>query len=174
MNFYDIAQTRRSIRKFTDEEIDPEDLKKILRAALMSPTSKSSRSWHFIVVDEREKLAQIAHCKSAGAEFVENAPVAVIVLADTEKTDVWVEDASIAAVTMQYQATELGLGSCWAQIRNRGVDDGTSADEVLREIFLYPPHLQALCVIAIGHPAMERKPQNEDSLKWENVHINTF
>ena len=43
-DFKDLAQMRRSHRKFTQEEIDPEHLKLILRAALMSPTSKESES----------------------------------------------------------------------------------------------------------------------------------
>lgn len=109
-----------------------------------------------------------------GADFLNDAPLAVLVLMDTNATDVWVEDASIAAVTMQYQATELGLGSCWAQLRLRGQEDGTSADEYLRSIFNYPENYVAECVIAFGYPAIERKLQDEDKLKWEAVSINQF
>lgn len=173
-DFADLVQTRRSIRKFTEEELKPEELQVILRAALMSPTSKSSRSWHFIVVDEKPLLEKLAMCKEAGASFIAEAPLAVVVLGDTATTDVWIEDASIAAVTMQYQATELGLGSCWAQVRNREMADGTPADDVLRFILGYPQNLTALAIIAFGHPAMERKPQDEGKLKWENVHVNQF
>ena len=50
-NFRDLVQKRRSVRKFTDEDIKAEDLQTILRAALMSPTSKGTRAWHFVVVD---------------------------------------------------------------------------------------------------------------------------
>ena len=57
-SFKDLAQQRRSHRKFTNEEIDPEDLKLILRAALMSPTSKSQRAWQFVVVDDKQDLCQ--------------------------------------------------------------------------------------------------------------------
>ena len=93
---------------------------------------------------------------------------------DVDKTDVWVEDASIAAVSMQYQATELGLGSCWAQIRLRGHADGTFADEILRDMFGYPQNLVAECIVAFGYPAIERKLQDEDKLKWESVSVNKF
>lgn len=174
MEFQQIVQKRRSIRKFTDEELTPEQTQLLLRAALMAPTSHSTRAWRFVVVDNKDLLRQIAQCKKAGAEFVENAPLAIIVLMDTQATDVWVEDAAIAAVTMQYQATELGLGSCWAQLRLRGHDDGTPADEVLREMFGYPEQFVAECVIAFGHPAVERKMQDEEKLKWEAVSINKF
>ena len=55
-SFKDLAQLRRSHRKFSDKEVDPEQLKLILRAALMSPTSKSQRAWQFVVVDDKMDL----------------------------------------------------------------------------------------------------------------------
>ncbi len=171
MDFKDLVQRRRSIRRFTDQPLTPEEVQVILRAALMSPTSKSTRAWHFHVVDDRDLLEKISQCKSAGAEFVKDAPLAVVVCMDTDQTDVWVEDASIAAVTMQYQAADLGLGSCWAQVRLRGQEDGTPASDILRFLLGYPEEQQAVCIIAFGHPAIERKPQDEEKLKWENVHI---
>ncbi len=173
-DFKDLVQIRRSVRKFTEEELTPEQLQTILRAGLMSPTGKSVRGWHFIVVDDKEMLRQLSVCKDAGAGFVAEAPVAVVVLYDTSLSDVWIEDASIASVTMQYQAADLGLGSCWAQIRLRSQADGTLADDVLRELLGYPDNLTALSIIAFGHPAIGRKPQDEDKLKWENVHIGKF
>ncbi|MBR4366963.1 MAG: nitroreductase family protein [Bacteroidaceae bacterium] len=171
MDFKDIVQKRRSIRKFTDEPLSSEQLQIILRAALMSPTSKSCRSWEFIVVDDKDMLYKMSRCKAAGAEFIENAPLAVVVLGNAENDDVWVEDASIAAVSMQYQATELGIGSCWAQVRNRKMTDGNLSDDILRMLLGYSDSLRAVCIIAFGHPAIERKEQDESKLKWENVHV---
>lgn len=174
MDFKDLVQRRRSIRKFTDQPLDQEDVHAILRAALMSPTSKNSRVWQFVVVDKPDVLARLAQSKSAGAEFLSGAPLAVAVCGDAESSDMWVEDGSIAAISMQYQAAELGLGSCWAQMRLRGHADGTSADEVIRELLHLPDTVSVLCVLGFGHPAIERKPQDEDKLKWENVHINEW
>lgn len=174
MNFNDLVQKRRSIRKFTDEPIAPEQVQSVLRAGLMSPTSKSSRAWQFVVVDDRDMLDKLSMCKSAGAEFLKGAPMAVVVLVDTDATDVWIEDASIAAVTMQYQAADLGLGSCWAQIRLRSMADGTPAENIVQFLLGIPENLKPLCILGFGHPAMERKPQNEDGLKWESVHIGSY
>ena len=42
MDFKDLAQMRRSHRKFTEEAVSKDDIKLILRSALMSPTSKAS------------------------------------------------------------------------------------------------------------------------------------
>ncbi len=49
-NFHDLVINRRSIRRYTDQQLDPEQVKLILEAALMAPTSKNSRSWHFVLV----------------------------------------------------------------------------------------------------------------------------
>lgn len=172
MDFKDLVQKRRSIRKFTDTPIPADDVKNILRAALMSPTAKGCRAWQFIVVDDKNSIERLAQSKSSGAEFVSGAPLAVVVCGDVQASEAWVEDASIAAVTMQYQAADLGLGSCWAQMRLRGLSDGTPADDVIHELLGLPQNLSVLCVVAFGYPAIERKLQNEDNLKWENVHIN--
>jgi len=170
-SFKDLAQLRRSHRKFTNEEIDGEAVKLILRAALMSPTSKGQRAWQFVVVDDKSDLEKLADAKDMGAQLLKDAPLAIVVLGDPLQNDCWVEDGSIAAISMQYQAEDLGLGSCWVQMRGRGLSDGTSADTVIRGILDIPENLSVLCVLAIGHKADERKPQNEDRLKWENVHV---
>ena len=173
-SFKDLAQLRRSHRKFSDKEVDPEHLKLILRAALMSPTSKSQRAWQFVVVDDKMDLEKLADAKNMGSAFLKDAPVAIAVLGDPMQNDCWVEDGSIAAISMQYQAEELGLGSCWVQMRGRGLSDGTSADTVIRGILDIPENLNVLCVVAFGHKADERQPQNEDKLKWENVHVDKY
>ena len=165
-NFKDLAQLRRSHRKFTDEEIDAEDVKLILRAALMAPTSKGQRAWQFVVVDDKKDLEKLSDAKDLAGTFIKGAPLAIVVLGDPVQNDCWVEDGSIAAISMQYQAEELGLGSCWVQMRGRGLTDGTSADTVIRGVLDIPENYCVLCVVAIGHKADERKPQNEDKLKW--------
>ena len=172
--FKDLVQKRRSHRKFTDEEIDADDLKLILRAALMSPTSKNQRAWQFVVVDDKLDLEKLADAKNLGSQFLKDAPVAIVVLGDPMQNDCWIEDGSIAAASMQYQAEELGLGSCWIQMRGRGLDDGTTADTVIRGVLDIPDNMNCLYIIAVGHWIDERREQSEDKLKWENVHLNKF
>ena len=173
-DFKELVQMRRSHRKFTEEEIDAENVRLILRAALMSPTSKGQRGWQFVVVDNKADLEKLSDAKDLGSQFLKGAPLAVVVLGDPLQNDCWVEDGSLAAIAMQYQAEDLGLGSCWIQMRGRGLSDGTSADTVIRGILNIPENLSCLCIIAFGHKADERKPQNEERLKWENVHIGKY
>ena len=151
-NFSELIKNRRSMRKFTEEELSQEQVVTLLKAALMSPTSKRSNSWQFIA----------------------DAALAIVVTADPLASDVWIEDASIASILIQLQAEDLGLGSCWVQVRERQAANGMPSDEFVREVLDIPLQLQVLSIIAIGHKGMERKPFNEDHLQWEKIHINKF
>ena len=173
-SFKDLVQKHRSYRDFTDEEIDSEYVRLILRAALMSPTSKCRRSWQFIVVDDKRIIEKLSDAKDMGAKFLDNSSLAVVVLGDPQQNDCWIEDGAIASIAMQLQAEELGLGSCWAQMRGRGLSDGTSADMVIRGILDIPENYNVLCVLGFGHKKENRALQDEEALKWENIHINKF
>jgi len=171
MDFKELVQQRRSHRKFTEEEISSDDVQLLLRAALMSPTSKGQRSWQFVVVDDKLQIEKLSDAKEQGSQFLKEAPLCIVVLGDPSQNDCWIEDGSIAAYSILIQAEDLGLGACWVQMRARGLNDGTSANTIIRGILDIPENLEVLCVIGIGHKGMERKPQNEDRLKWENVTV---
>lgn len=173
-DFKDLVQMRRSHRKYTDEEINPEDVQTIMRAALMSPTSKGRRAWHFVLVDNKVDIEKLADAKAQFSQFLKEAPLAIVVLGDPVENPCWIEDASVAAITMQYQIEDLGLGSCWIQMRNEVLSDGTTSDEVIRGVLDIPENMNCLCILAVGHAADQRKPQSEDRLKWENVHADKY
>ncbi|WP_221659295.1 nitroreductase family protein [Bacteroides salyersiae] len=173
-NFSELIKNRRSMRKFTEEELSQEQVVTLLKAALMAPASKRSNSWQFIAVDDKEILKQLAHCKEQASSFIADAALAIVVTADPLASDVWIEDASIASILIQLQAEDLGLGSCWVQVRERQAANGMPSDEFVREVLDIPLQLQVLSIIAIGHKGMERRPFNEDHLQWEKIHINKF
>jgi nitroreductase len=173
-NFDKLIAKRRSMRKFTAEQLTAEEVKLILRAALIAPTSKHTNGWQFVAVDDRELLDKLADCKDNGSLFLKEAPFAVVVLGDPTKTDAWIEDCAIAAFNMQLQAEDLGLGSCWAHFRNRFTAEGVSSKDAICELLAIPEPYEPLCAIAFGHKGMERKLFDEDRLQWEKVHINGF
>lgn len=173
-SFEDLVGRRRSCRVFAGGDISSDDVRLILRAALMSPVSKGRRSWQFIVVDDRIQLEMLADAKDSGAGFLRGAAMAVVVAGDSLKDDCWIEDCSVAAVMMQLQAEDLGIGSCWVQVRGRGLSDGTSAEDVVRGVLDIPENLNVLCVIGLGHKGENKERHDEDSLLWENVHIDKY
>ncbi len=173
-NFSQLITQRRSMRKFTEESLSQDQVVELLKAALMSPSSKRSNCWQFVVVEDKDKLEKLSLCKESGSAFVKDAPLAIVVLADPLLSDVWIEDASIASIMIQLQAEDLGLGSCCVQVRERYMANGTPSGDYVRNVLDIPLQLQVLSIIAIGHKGMERKPFNEENLLWEKVHINKF
>ena len=173
-NFSELIKNRRSMRKFTDEELTQDEVVTLMKAALMSPSSKRSNSWQFVVIDDKEMLKELSHCKEQASSFIADAALAIVVMADPLASDVWIEDAAIASIMIQLQAEDLGLGSCWVQVRERFTATGMPSDEFVHGILDIPLQLQVLSVIAVGHKGMERKPFNEEHLQWEKIHINKF
>ena len=159
------------MRQFTDELLSGDDVRLLLRAGLMAPSSKGLHSYEFVVVEDKQMLAALSTCKQVGSDFLSGAPLAIVVLADPAKSDVWIEDASVAATHILLQAEDLGLGACWIQLRERYSADERSSEEIVKSLLNVPDGLRAVCIVAVGHKGMERKPQNEDRLKWEQVHI---
>lgn len=173
-DFQSLLLRRRSIRKFSAELLSPDEIRKIIEAALLSPTSKNRHSWEFIAVEEKETLAKLSLCKPGSASFIADAVLSIVVLGNPLISDAWVEDASIAAINMQLQAEELGIGSCWVQVRNRNYSDTISAGEYINDLLEIPMPLEVLCVIAFGKKEKERTPADLDNLHWEKVHIGTY
>lgn len=173
-SFSELIKARRSMRKFTEEELTQEQVVALMKAALMAPTSKRSNAWQFIVVDDKEALKKLSFCKEQASQFIADAALAVVVTADPLSSDVWIEDASIASIYLQLQAEDMGLGSCWVQVRERFAANGMPSNDYVHNVLDLPLQLQVLSIIAIGHKGMERKPFDEEHLQWEKVHINKF
>ena len=173
-SFSELIKNRRSMRKFTDEELTQEEVVTLMKAALMAPTSKRSNAWQFVVVDDKETLQKLSRCKEQASQFIADAALAVVVMADPMGSDVWIEDASIASIYLQLQAEDLGLGSCWVQVRERFAAPGVTSNEYVHDVLDIPLQLQVLSIIAIGHKGIERKPFNEEHLQWEKIHLNRY
>ena len=172
--FHDMLFTRHSIRKYTDEPIDGEHVKLLLEAALLAPSGKSVRPWEFVVVEDKEVLAKMSECRPFGSGPVAKCKLAIVVCGDPGKTDVWVEDCTIAATYIQLQAEALGLGSCWIQMRGRFDKDNNDSADLIRELLDIPGEQQVECIIVLGHKDEVRLPVDPDKLLWEKVHIGKF
>ena len=173
-NFLELLKHRRSCRLFTEQPVEEDKVCDLMKAALMSPSGHRINPWEFIMVDDKEMLRQLSMCKAQGAALLEGVALAVVVVADTTKTDVWVEDCSIATLLIQLAAEELGLGSCWVQVRKRFDADGVSADENVKRLLSIPENYAVLSIVAVGYKARESKPFDEERMQWEKVHIGRF
>ncbi len=180
-SFLDLASHRRSIRKYTDEPIKDDDIKKIMQAALMSPASKRCNPWEFVVVTDSSVLRNMSGCRTYGSAMLAEAAAAIVVCVDASLTDTWQCDGAIAAQQMLLEAADIGLGACWVQVYGRMVKDistasaeNMSAEQLIRELCNIPERLQVLCIVSLGHPDEERKPRELDKLQYEKIHYGQY
>lgn len=151
MNLLSIFQQRHSIRKYTGAPIDDAALTQIIQAGLLSASSRSIRPWEFIVV-----------------------------IANAEVSDVWIEDSSIAMANMHLMADSLGIGSCWIQGRLRtatSADSGTASittEDYVRESLHFPEGYKLEAILSLGMPAEEKTPAELSKLPFEKIHYEKF
>lgn len=170
----ELLRKRRSIRKFTEEKLSHEAVEALVETALRAPSSRGINPWEFVLVDDPKLLKSLAEAKQHGSEFIAGAPLAIVVCADSTKSDVWVEDCSIAAILIQFTAVSLGLGSCWAQIRNRKHDAKKTAEEYVQELLGLPPQVKVECIVGIGYPAEGKRPVPAGNLQREKIRTNSW
>ena len=170
----EILYNRRSTRKFSEKKVDDDIIHQLLKAGLHSPSSKNSQPWAFVVVDDPELLSQLSIAKPNGACLLKHAPLAVVVAGDKTKSDVWIEDCSIASIILQLAAEDLGLGSCWVQIHRRFHDDDKTANEFISELLNIPDHLEVLSIVGIGYKAADRPALSDKEMDWNKVMRNSY
>ena len=105
--------------------------------------------------------------------MLKGASCAVVVLGDSEKTDVWTEDCSNVMMNMHLMASALGVGSCWIQGRLRTAG-GVSTEEIVREILGFPDHLKLEAILSLGMPAAQPEARSLDDLPEEKLHWEKF
>jgi len=149
--------SRRSIRSFTSEPISPELTESLLRAAMAAPSAGNAQPWHFIVVEDRAILDQIAETHPY-AKMAKEAPLAVVVCGDTSLErykGFWVQDCSAAVENLLLAAHASGLGAVWC-----GVHPNEAIEPNIRKLFGVPAEAIPLALIVLGHPN-ETKPPAE-------------
>jgi nitroreductase len=170
----ELLAKRRSIRKYKNIAIEKEKVNKLIKAALLAPSSRGIRPWEFIIVEDVDILNKLSKSKTNGSVFLSDAPLGIVIIADNTKSDVWVEDSSIASVIIQLQAEAMDLGSCWIQIRNRMHDDKVNSEEYIRGVLNIPQNYSVEAIISIGYPNESKKAYDESELKYDKIHKEKF
>ena len=171
MDFYEVARTRRSVRKYEEKAIPQEVLGRVLEAARIAPSGSNRQPTRLIVVQDEErklKLAPMCHDQA----FVASAPVVVVACGHDIKFNrgEWmgrysmIVDVVIAVDHLTLAARAEGLGTCWI---------GSFNNAALKEFFELPEEVEVVALTPIGYPKGEaftepkgRKPLGE-IVSWE-------
>ena len=168
--FLDLIERRRSIRKYANRPVEKEKTDQLLEAALRAPSSMGSSPWDFVVVTRSDLMEGLSRAKAYGSAFLKGAPLGIVVCGDPNRSQVWVEDCAIASIYIHLAASDLGLGSCWVQIRKRMHDEGTTAEAYISRLLQLPESLKVLSVVGIGYPAEKKPAHPKDTLLYNRIH----
>jgi nitroreductase len=158
MSFMQLAQARRSVRRYLDKPVEREKLERCLEAARLAPSASNAQNWHFIVVDEPELKNAVARQTIAPFRsfntFTDQAAVLVVVV--TEKPAAMVRaawrvfgrdygliDIGIASEHLCLQAVEEGLGTCML---------GWFDEKKVKGLLGIPAGPRVDLIIAVGYP----------------------
>ncbi len=165
MEALDAIHTRRSIRKYEDKPVPDELVRQILAATMSAPSANNSQPWHFVVITDRELLAEVPKI-NAYAEMAKDAPLAILLAGDVtlkQCPDYWIVDCSAAVQNMLLAAHDLGLGAVWT-----GVYPREERMDGFRRLLDLPDHVEAHSLIVLGYPA--ETPPHEDRYREDRIH----
>lgn len=155
MDFLEVIDKRHSVRKYSDRPVERELLDAMVRIAQTAPSSRNSRSTSFVIVEDRDTLDALSQMRDYGSSLLAGAQAAIIVLGDTSKTDLWVDNCAISATFLQLAVTSMDLVSCWVHINGRprlkAEPEGPGAVEYVMELLGIKDGLVPYCAIAIGY-----------------------
>ncbi len=162
---------RRSIRQFSDQDLDDACIRDLLSAAMAAPSAVAKDPWRFVVVRGQTTRNDIAALLPNGGMLAQ-APVGIIVCGDIEaahggELSFLLQDCSAAIENLLLAASMLGLGACWL-----GVHPRQERIDGIRRILAIPDHVVPVSAIALGHPG-EQKP-GRTRFREAHVHHETW
>lgn len=169
MNVSEAVRIRRSLRKYSEKNVEEEKLMRVLEAARLAPSASNRQEWRFVVVKDRETRKKLAKA-AKGQKFLEAAPIVIVCCAETDEHVMtcgqmcYPIDVAIAIDHITLQAVEEGLGTCWI---------GAFYAEQVREILGIPEDIKIVELLTMGYPAEDliEKPKNRmnisEIVKWE-------
>lgn len=163
-----VMQKRNSIRTYTNQSIEEEKVRELLKSAMQAPSAKNQQPWEFIVVDDQALLQRMSEA-SKGSWPLSGAPLAIVtIMKPTDKSPHYaVQDMSAATENILLEATNLDLGAVWI-----GCYPLVERTSLVKSVLQIPDPYEPFSVIAIGYPAETR--EIKDRYEKSRIHHNRW
>ncbi len=157
---HELLKNRRSIRKYTTQQVSDELLDAVLEAGIYAPSGMNTQNTVMVAVRDKETRDQLSKMNAAvmgsqGDPFY-GAPCVIVVLASPERYT-WLEDGALVMGNLMNAAYEAGLGSCWIH-RAQQMFDSEEGKALLRKWGL-PETLRGVGNCILGYAAEEPSPK---------------
>jgi nitroreductase len=147
METWDAIRARRNVRAYTADPVPGEHLRRIAEAGWRAPSASNRQHWDFVVVTDRDKMAELATVWR-GAGHIAGAAAAIVLILPvvederTRLTDRY--DLGQATYAMMLAAADLGVGTGHSSV-------GEQAKA--RAILGVPETHDVAYLIGLGYPA---------------------
>jgi nitroreductase len=158
--------TRRTIRRFTDQDVSDEILRSLLEAAVSAPTRYDIQPWHFVTLRSKFLQRQLADVLRIHP-YLETAAVVVAVWGEPDLSPTWMMDCSAAIENLLLAAHAAGLGGAWAG--GPGAFGFEAAEGLLRREMDAPKEVRLVSLVALGVPAEQPAPRGKP--RWNRFRI---
>lgn len=156
-------QNRRSVREFKTTPAPDEIISEIIKAAQFAPTSRDNRSVEFIIIKAQATKEKIFKTALPEQLFIKEAPVLIIPVTNPKKTNQPVQDLSLASGNIFLQATSLGMGSVWKNLKLPVADK-------IKKILGIPHDYLIINVIPLGYPKKTPPPHTDEDFDKVKIH----
>ena len=165
----EVIKERRSIRSYLPKPVEKEKIEEILKAASFAPSANHLRPWQFVVVEDKEIKEKLSRA-TPWASFAAQAPVVIVVCADEDFSDQWLEDSAIVGAHLYLETVNQGLGTCWIQIREASTPEGSDAEDYVRQLLKIPQNFRVVALFPLGYPAQTLPEHSEKEFAREKIH----
>ncbi|MFO8110848.1 MAG: nitroreductase family protein [Thermoplasmata archaeon] len=155
MDFNEVVKRRRSVRKFTREDVTRKKVEKIVDIGHAAPSAGNLQARDFILVRKQETKEKLVEC-AYGQSFIADAPWVVVVCANKKRSaekygkrgrELYaIQDATAAVENILLAVTNEGLASVWV---------GAFEDGCVSSVLNIPEKVRPIALLPIGHPGAE-------------------
>jgi len=181
VDFFKVVESRRSIRRFKNQEVPNKLMEKVLNSGKMAPSGGNMQPWEFIIVKEKYIISKIIESTFVGfqkkcrskQDWIGTASLLIIVCADLKRTvsrysemgkEIALLDTAASIENILLASTALGLGCCWVS----GFDK-----QKLSVILKLPRLIVPIAILPLGYPEDIPASPHKFSLK-EIIHFERF
>jgi nitroreductase len=152
MDMLEGIYTRRSVRQYTAQAVEREQLLELVKAGMWAPSGLNNQPWRFVLVTGKEVRTQLAQ-QTKYDFIIEKAPACIVVFLD--KNAIYHEVKDHLAVgacieNMLLAAHALGLGAVWLGEILKNAD-------AVRGLLGVPDTMELMAVVAVGHPEDQKR-----------------
>ncbi len=170
MTLFDAIKARRSIRRFSDQPVDENSIRKILEAGIYAPSAGNLQPWKYYVVTNKAMLVKLSEAAYSQIAVTESAGCIVVCIDKIQASSRYgergqglyaIQDTAAAMQNMLLVIHELGLGACWI---------GAFTEAKVCKILNLSSQFRPVAILAFGHPtevdAMPPRKPLESVVEW--------